>query len=781
MALDFSKIKELIKPLTEFNFGKLNSRARILVIIGGMLGIVLVMYLVSNYFFGGTGTGSATVASAPAGLKTLPGAQVTPEYERVIREVEQKRTKEAELTGGSSIGSISNISNQNAGGASQCNIICSDQSVNVKNTLDDWARRGDINDEVASELQQLANSQVSVDDYAARLNQLVKEGKLTPEQARELLAQYKKQYANARLQESAAMMDDMIKAGTLPLDLANQLLSMQKEGVTPAQYAAYLNQLVKEGKLSPAAAQQLLAQYSKQHTKQVIDQSIAFIRQLGRDGKLVKEIEDKLIQLEVKFVPLEEFTAAVNQFTQAGQLIPATANLLIDEYKMQKGSVCSSDTIIALVSKAETNAKASIDTAEKTKVIVKETADQLRNVISQDPPVRDAEVVMTQLVQQNKLSTDVAKQKIADYQMVRGLRDLSRRLTAAQADNASADGYVSILRDAVQNHFITPDDASRLMNEYQACLNLPTASTSQSSSAGAVTDEFARMQKESEASSNAAAASTASVDQFQTASTDAQQTSDQDRQALIQALMGTMSGQAQQLISSWQPPVMQVKEGALAKAAKEDTGVRLTIGKDGATATEKAVQTTVAPVLIKAGAILFAVLDTEANSDFPESPIMATIVQGPFKGAKLLGKLSVSKSVAGQMDKISLNFTIMNTESWPKSKTVTAFAIDPDTAKTVLATEVDYHYLQRFGAVMATSFVQGYADAIKSSGGQISQTGLSTTTANPALSPSNKLAVGVGKIGEILGDVTQNYVNIPPTVKISAGVGIGILFMSDLT
>ncbi len=52
--------------------------------------------------------------------------------------------------------------------------------------------------------------------------------------------------------------------------------------------------------------------------------------------------------------------------------------------------------------------------------------------------------------------------------------------------------------------------------------------------------------------------------------------------------------------------------------------------------------------------------------------------------------------------------TIMNTEDWPSTKSVTAYAIDPDTAKTALATSVNNHYMTRFGATMATAFLQGY-------------------------------------------------------------------------
>ena len=98
-----------------------------------------------------------------------------------------------------------------------------------------------------------------------------------------------------------------------------------------------------------------------------------------------------------------------------------------------------------------------------------------------------------------------------------------------------------------------------------------------------------------------------------------------------------------------------------------------------------------------------------------------------------------------------------------------------------MASQVDYHYTQRFGAMMATSFLQGYASAVTTSGGTTSQTLIGTTTTNPALNPSQKLMVGLGQMGQTLGTVTQGYANLPPTVKVDSGVGLGILFMSDVT
>ena len=140
---------------------------------------------------------------------------------------------------------------------------------NVADDLNALVKAGKLSQKDADRLIDLANKNVSVAEYAAALDELVRQGKLTPEQARLLLEKYKKQHANALLANSANAMDGLIKSGQLPLGIANDLLDMQKRKMTPAEYAAYLAKLVKEGKLSPEAAAQLLAQYTQQYADEL--------------------------------------------------------------------------------------------------------------------------------------------------------------------------------------------------------------------------------------------------------------------------------------------------------------------------------------------------------------------------------------------------------------------------------------------------------------------------------------------------------------------------------
>lgn len=107
-------------------------------------------------------------------------------------------------------------------------------------------------------------------------------------------------------------------------------------------------------------------------------------------------------------------------------------------------------------------------------------------------------------------------------------------------------------------------------------------------------------------------------------------------------------------------------------------------------------------LLFKAGDILVATIDTAVNSDQPNTPVMATIATGRFKNAKLLG------SFTRVDDRVIIQFNTLSAKDLLQSVSINAYAIDQNTAQTALATNVDHHYLLRYGSLFAASFLQGF-------------------------------------------------------------------------
>lgn len=764
MALDLSKLNF---------FSKLDARARVFVLFLAIIGIVVLVYLASVYLGGGASTvGPSKVANAPGGLQSIPGgANLTAEYQRALNQANIQAAESAKMSGGSAIPTQINTG---VGAGGSC-VICSDKSANVKNLLSDWVRQGKLTPDVADQLEGLASKNVSVDEYAAALDKLVKEGKLTPEQARQLLEEYKKQHGNAQLSDAEKMMDDMIKRGDLSIAAANELLDAQKKKLTPAEYAALLQKMVREGKISQAVANQLLQQYTKQCIEDSMQKHIVLINQMSSDGSLTQDVAKQLIELTKSNAAVEMYSNQLNSLVTQGKITPVAAGNLVDGYKQGKSACGSAGTIAELLQQAENEAYQELSDLLSAGKISPETAATLSKAIQNDIPMADYKALVGQLQQDKQLTPEIAQLKIGDYEKVKKLRDAQEQLAALQANNATPEDYAEALKRLVAAGVITPEQAAQLLQEYQA-LRSPVA---QVPVAGG---EFGKLQQKVQQGGQITPEMASS--DFATAQAVELQETDQERKARLDAIMTAMQGQAGQLIAAWQPPVMVHKEGTpdtpVDTKGTGKNGTTEADAKSGGSTTGSTTSGSVTPALIKGGTIIFGVLDTAINSDYPDSPIMATVVDGKYKGAKLLGKIVTTKGVSGQLDRVSLNFTVMNVEEWPKSKTVTAYGIDPDTARTVMASTVDYHYMMRFGAMFATSFLQGYASAVTNAG--TSTTGIfGTSTTHPELSPTEKLQTALGQVGQTIGAATQNYVNRPPTVRVDSGVSLGILFMTDVT
>ncbi|MCD6045238.1 MAG: IcmE (DotG) [Gammaproteobacteria bacterium] len=237
-----------------------------------------------------------------------------------------------------------------------------------------------------------------------------------------------------------------------------------------------------------------------------------------------------------------------------------------------------------------------------------------------------------------------------------------------------------------------------------------------------------------------------------------------------------MRTQAQQLLQAWgQSPTQSYQVGA-----NEDQFAAAGTTPGGATS---ATQGNAAPVLIKAGDIQFAVLNTEINSDEP-GPVMATVVLGPYKGAKLLGELSNTKNLPGSngAEAVVVRFTIMSFAGLERSLPISAVAIDPNTARTALASDVDHHYLMRYGSLFASSFLQGYGNAALQAGSSVTQNeDGGTFTTYPDADPRREVASGFGTLGQNWGQQLGETFNRQNTITVNAGIGLGILFLTDVT
>jgi intracellular multiplication protein IcmE len=240
----------------------------------------------------------------------------------------------------------------------------------------------------------------------------------------------------------------------------------------------------------------------------------------------------------------------------------------------------------------------------------------------------------------------------------------------------------------------------------------------------------------------------------------------QQRQDMILQQQGAMAMQAQKLMVGWSNFNIQTAQAATPDVVPAGGGMGgSAMGMSGASAQGGDV--------VKAGDIMFAVLDTSINTDEKNTPIMARIVGGPYKGGKLIGRFTLTDK------RVMLSFNLLNLPDRGKSVPINAVAIDPETARTAMSGEVDNHYLLRYGTLFASSFISGVGSALQTAGSTTQTTAIGTVTTTKPLNATQLTIVGAGDVGRKIGDALAPTFNMPPTVTIQSGTGMGLLFMSD--
>lgn len=238
----------------------------------------------------------------------------------------------------------------------------------------------------------------------------------------------------------------------------------------------------------------------------------------------------------------------------------------------------------------------------------------------------------------------------------------------------------------------------------------------------------------------------------------------QSMQTQMQSILESIGPKAPENVVIAQPDFLQQKREAATKALEEK------VAKQSA---ESGSPTGTVEILLEAGRIEYAQLVTEANSDAP-GPILAQLASGPLAGSRLIGTFKKNE------EHLTLNFDTIVVDGIAIS--TEAVALDPETARPGVITEIDHKYFQRIILPAAAAFVEGIGSAIAESG-----TTTVTVDGGAAVSDSSNLDAdqeffkGVEKASEKIGKILdENGSKIEPMLRVASGTHIGLLFVKGV-
>lgn len=182
---------------------------------------------------------------------------------------------------------------------------------------------------------------------------------------------------------------------------------------------------------------------------------------------------------------------------------------------------------------------------------------------------------------------------------------------------------------------------------------------------------------------------------------------------------------------------------------------------------------TASGISVKPGDMLYAVVETGVNSDVP-SAVMASVVAGPYKNARLLGKFQRFE------ERLVLAFSRIILPSGEDVQ-LEAYAVDPSTSEASVATSVDTHFFSRWGGLVAASFLEGLGTAKRYSGAQSTLYGNSADATDQMIwstySPADQAWIAAGKVGEKASRIFERNFERPPTVYLEQGTPVGVLIL----
>lgn len=182
---------------------------------------------------------------------------------------------------------------------------------------------------------------------------------------------------------------------------------------------------------------------------------------------------------------------------------------------------------------------------------------------------------------------------------------------------------------------------------------------------------------------------------------------------------------------------------------------------------------------IPTGTMLYGQIKADLNSDYA-GMVKVSVMGGPLDKSLLLGTYSVPfiEDAYRPRDKIKINLNQMVYER--NTIAITAVGIDTRSMTDFLSGDVDYHYVTRWGGLIAANVLKGIGKAVATGGSTPSQDGSGLVYQKPITATTDQLKVAAGEVGSELSSIARQQFDRPPTVTKNQGEMIAIFFTQEL-
>ena len=684
-------------------------------------------------------------SGVPNNIYVTPGAKSSEKYAKLQQAANTLGTKKADAQGKTFIPTIiGNKPDEENNFNNQLSNILKDAknpddfgrlSKQLASLLADFNKQGHEIDNLLRLIRELQQRGYNIDDLMALIKKLMGEGYNTDELLK-LLKNLQNQGYNIN-------------------DLENMLRRLLKEGYDPDLINKILEQLLKDRlkALEDAIKKLQNAGYNVNNItvlKQQIDNPdlSKLLEQLANQGFRMNSLEDLLKQLRDKGYNIFDWNMMLQQLQKDGYDVNELQKLL-DKLKAMGVDINDLKSLLDAMAKKLAN-----------------NTEQLRSL--QDL-LKKLQSMGADIDQLKKLLAELQKQGYSQEDLEKLIAELLKK-----------GMHPNDIYKELQKKLTNPQNSDNLLkNQLHDVFNTPPK-TNEGNQPPDLHKEYANLIKHQQDTA-IAAEHTKKLAEENFTKNKQKLLNNEAQQKILNEILANMRAESEAASSAWNNiPQQNFIQGEF--AAGKETDKNTTQPTNSTSRSQLNNSTENNNTIIKAGTILFAVLETAVNSDEP-GPILARIVQPPLKNTKIIG--TVQAATNKDSETLSLTFNTANIPDRIRSYGISALAIDPNTARTAIASEVDHHYLLRWGAIFAATFLQGYSKAVAQSATTVDSVSngaqTNTVTKQSPLSPKQQVFQGIGDMASAWGQGISQLSNRPATIKIHAGVSVGILFTSDFT